>query len=340
MRPVWLAAPLAALLLAACSSLPPPPAPPARAAVPDAALRAQLLQIDPEQVSDEQVRQVLAKGPTPRIVSLHGGIYPVHRVMASFGRFLVGMGYPEDRLRHPGDGRYSHSPYEDGLQIAGLLAWYYEQDGLMPMMVGHSQGGIQLVKVLYLLAGQGPAEIAVWNPLTDSAEARTRIVDPATGRWRPVVGLRVNYAAVVGSGGAALLLPNQWQMVGRLQAIPDSVAEFAGYALEVDLIAWDLPGSQAGYRALGTAQVRNVRLPDSTSHVMVAALEPLATDPAVRAWINAYRPGRPPGPPPQTEVPLDNLLFAAEVWHGLKKHWVLEAQRALRTEPPLRAAAP
>jgi len=332
------AALLAALLLAACTSLPPPAADsPTSTAALDPALRERLLQIDPEQVSDEQVRQVLARGPTPRIVNLHGGIFPVHLVMESFSRFLVDMGYPEARLRHPGHGRLSHSPYESSLEIAGLLAWYYEQDGLMPMMVGHSQGGIQLVKVLYLLAGQGPAEIAVWNPLTGQAEPRTQIVDPYSGRPRPVVGLKIRYAAVVGSGGAALLLPNQWEMVGRLQAIPDSVGSFDGFALQVDLIAWDVPGSQAGYRPLGTAQVRNVRLPDSSSHVMVAALAPLASDPAVRAWINAYRPGRPPGPPPPTEVPLENLVFAAEVWHGLKKHWVLEAQHALRTP---RAAAP
>ena len=92
--------------------------------------------------------------------------------MESFSRFLAGMGYPPHKLKHPGDGRLSHSPYENSLQIAGLIAWYYEHEAMMPMMVGHSQGGIQLVKVLHDLAGDGVTQIAVWNPRTDAAEPR------------------------------------------------------------------------------------------------------------------------------------------------------------------------
>ncbi len=74
--------------------------------------------------------------------------------MVSFGQFLIGMGYPEAAIRHPGDGRWSHSPYEDSAQLAGLVAWYYEHDGMRPMLIGHSQGGIQAVKVLRELAGE------------------------------------------------------------------------------------------------------------------------------------------------------------------------------------------
>ena len=48
--------------------------------------------------------------------------------MESFSRFLTGMGYPPHKLMHPGDGRLSHSPYEESPQIAGLLAWYYERE--------------------------------------------------------------------------------------------------------------------------------------------------------------------------------------------------------------------
>jgi hypothetical protein len=318
----------------------PPPAATAPAVRIDPALEQRLLALDPEQVSAAEVREVLAAGPAPRIVGLHGGIYPVHLVMDSFARFLVGMGYPERMVRHPGDGRRSHSPYEGSTQIAGAIAWYYENEGLMPMMVGHSQGGIQLVKVLYLLAGDGPAEIPVWNPLTDRAEPRTTIVDPHSGRERGVVGLKVGYAAVVGAGGAALLLPNQWEMAGRLRRIPDSVGEFTGFALGVDLIAWDLPGAGGGYRALGSARVRNVELPADYSHVFVAQTSHLARDPAVRAWIDAYRPGKAPAPLPQSTESLSNLLFAAEVWYEIKKHWVLEAQRALRASRLRTAATP
>ncbi len=330
---------LLALALVACGTAPPTPVPaPQHTAfgAGDEALDQRLLRIDPTRVSDADVRELLARGPTPRIVGLHGGIYPVHLVMDSFASFLVGMGYPEDRIRHPGDGRRSHSPYESSLQIAGLIGWYYEKDGLMPMMVGHSQGGIQLVKVLYLLDGRTASEIPVWNPLTGEAEPRTTIVDPYTREQRPVVGLKIGYAAVVASGGAALMLPNQWDMINRLQRIPDSVQNFDGFSLEVDLIAWDVPGGTASYQALGSAKVRNVTLPAGYSHVLVAATSHLADDPAVRDWINAYVPGS-GAPPPQTEGSLDNLQFAAEVWYEVKKHWVLEAQKVVRARSVLQA---
>jgi hypothetical protein len=330
---------LLALLLVACSTAPRTAATTESAATKhmDAALEERLLRIDPTHVTDADVREVLAKGPTPRIINVHGGIYPVHLVMDSFARFLVGMGYPEQRIRHPGDGRRSHSPYESSLQIAGTIAWYYETEGLMPMLVGHSQGGIQIVKVLYLLDGRTAREIAVWNPLSDSAEPRTTLIDPYTREARPVVGLKLGYAAVVGAGGSALMLPNQWDMIGRLQRIPDSVDEFDGFALEVDLFAWDLPGSTASYRALGSAKVRNVLLPAEYSHVTVAAASHLARDSALREWINAYTPGS-TAPPPESASSTANLLFAAEVWHGLKKHWVLEAQKVVRARRALQAA--
>lgn len=333
------------LVLAGCAAVPPPtpaPTPAVRDAgpqalqavpMPDAQTEARILALDPTQVSDSDVRLLLANGPTPRIVLLHGGIYPVHLVMESFARFLVGMGYPESRLRHPGDGRRSHSPYEPSPQIAGLLAWYYEHEAMMPMMIGHSQGGIQLVKVLYDLAGDdGP--IRVWNPLTGSAEARTSIVDPFTGAERPVVGLEIGYASVVGSGGAALMLPNQWSMARRLRAIPDSVHEFTGYMLALDLVAWDLPGATKDYRATGRATVRNVELPIEYSHVFVPATSQLARDAAMRAWLNAYAPGQ-AQPLPADAASTENSLWAADVWYHVKKHWVIEAQKLLRARRAL-----
>jgi hypothetical protein len=303
----------------------------------DPALAERILALDPEHVSDADVRTVLAAGPTPRIVALHGGIYPVHLLMASFSRFLEGMGYPGEKLRHPGDGRRSHSPYESSAQIAGLIGWYYERDGLMPMLVGHSQGGIQLVKVLHELAGNMSPAIPVWNPNADAAEGRVTIVDPYTGMERPLVGLRIGYASVVAAGGAALLLPNQWNMASRLRSIPDSVDEFTGYALAVDLIAWNLPGAGPDYRSNGAAKVRNVELPADYSHVFVAQTSHLARDPAMRQWINAYVPGR------VAELPVgvastENSLWAADVWYSIKKHWVLEAQRFVRAKRELPAA--
>lgn len=337
MRPISALAFVAALLLGGCASTPHVErAVPAEVAVPawrtaalDSTVEERILALDPTRVSDEDVRTVLALGPTPRIVNLHGGIYPVHLVMDSFARFLVAMGYPEAKILHPGDGRRSHSPYESSVQIAGAIAWYYEKEGLMPMLIGHSQGGIQLVKVLYELAGDERPAIPVWNPVTDTAEPRVTIRDPYTGQERPVVGLRIGYASVVGSGGAALMLPNQWSMAGRLQKIPNSVEDFTGYSLGVDLIAWDLPGAGARYRALGNARVRNVELPAEYSHVFVPAVSRLARDPAMRVWLNDYVPGSAPELPAKASS-TENALWAADVWYSIKMHWVIEAQRAVR----------
>ncbi|MBK9114376.1 MAG: hypothetical protein IPM22_01715 [Betaproteobacteria bacterium] len=300
--------------------LPPPPAL-------DRTTEERILALDPERVTAADVRDTLAKGPTPRIVLLHGGIYPVHLAMSSFGEFLVGMGYPEARIRHPRDGEWSHSPYEDALQQAGTLAWYYERDGTRPFLIGHSQGGMQAVKILLVLAGEFGPDVPVWNPLTDTSEGRTAIDDPVTGRRQPVVGFRLPYASAVGAGGAAFLLPNQWTMVGRLLTIPDSVDEFAGYWIDFDTWAWTFPGVEATrtFTGTGATRVRNVTLPAGNNHVVMPASRALSTDPAVRPWIDAYRPGTPAAEPPGGAP--DNALWVADVWYSVKKHWALEAQR-------------
>ena len=300
-----------------------PPAP-----VTDRAVEERILALDPERVTPADVRDTLAKGPVPRIMLLHGGIYPVHLSMASFGRFLVGMGYPEAKIREPGDGAWSHSPYEDAERLAGIIAWYYERDGMRPMLIGHSQGGMQAVKILHVLGGGYAAEVPVWNPLTDFPEPRTAIVDPMTGRSLPVVGLRLSYASAVGAGGAAFLLPNQWTLVGRLRTIPDTVDEFVGYWIDVDLWAWTFPGAEATrkFESGGNVRVRNVTLPATNNHVTLPVTADLADDPPIRAWIDAYRPG---GAAPPANAG-DNVLWAADVWHSVKKHWVLEAQRLIR----------
>jgi len=296
--------------------------------VTDRSVEERILALDPENVAPADVRDTLAKGPAPRIMLMHGGIYPVHLSMASFGRFLVGMGYPESKIRDPGDGSWSHSPYEDAERLAGIVAWYYERDGMPPMLIGHSQGGMQAVKVLHVLNGGYAAEVPVWNPLTDFPESRTSIVDPLTGQSVRVVGLRISYASAVGAGGAAFLLPNQWTLVGRLRTVPDTVDEFTGYWIDVDLWAWTFPGADATrkFENSGQVKVRNVTLPATNNHVTLPVTADLAEDAAIRAWIDAYRPGA-AGPPAAAG---DNALWAADVWYSVKKHWVLEAQRLIR----------
>lgn len=296
----------------------------------DRSVEDRILALDPQRVSPDDVK-LLAQGPTPRIMLLHGGIYPVHLAMESFGQFLVGMGYPENRIRQPKDGTWSHSPYEDADRLAGIVAWYYEKDGMPPILIGHSQGGMQAVKVLHVLAGDYGAAVPVWNPLTDFAENRTAIVDPLTGKSQPVVGLRIGYASAVGAGGAAFLLPNQWSLIGRLRNIPDNVEEFTGYWIDVDLWAWTLPGTDnvRDFTASPNVRLRNVTLSAANNHVFLPASSALATRPADRAWIEAYSPGTKVPPPADAEV---NITWAADVWYDVKKYWVIEAQRLIRAK--------
>ncbi len=333
---------LIAFALSACAPLPPltVPAEDLRPVAPGSVLQSfaidpsvedRILAIDPDHVTDGDVRDALAKGPTPRIFEVHGGIYPVHLLMESFSHFLVGMGYPENRIRNAGDGTYSNSPYEDSERQAGEIAWYYEHEGLRPMLVGHSQGGIQVVKILHELAGSFGDEVPVFNPLTGIREARNTIVDPITGAVRRTTTLSVAYASVVGTGGWALVIPVHWKVVSMIRSIPDSVDEFTGYRIGLDFFAWDAPGLEEvkTFHATGKAQVRNITLPAQYSHVFVPQSADLAEDPAMRAWINAFDPDHLPTTPPPGAGP-NNAMWAADVWHSIKKQWALEAQRFIR----------
>jgi hypothetical protein len=329
----WFSVLVLALSVAACGlkplrdadSLPPPAKPP----VVGRAIADRILAMDPENVSQADVHDVLVKGPTPRIVLMHGGIYPVHLAMESFGKFLAEMGYPEAKMRDPVDGTWSHSPYEDAERLAGILAWYYEKDGMPPMIIGHSQGGMQAVKILHVLNGDYGASVPVWNPLTDFPEGRDYIVDPLTGKKQPVVGLRIAYVSAIGAGGAAFILPNQWSLMGKLRTIPDTVEEFVGYSIDVDFWAWTVPGVDASrtFTNGGKAHVRNVTLPASISHVVAPVSADIPTNAAWRAWVEAYSP-KSKVPPPAGSP--DNIGWAADVWWTVKKYWVIEAQRYIR----------
>ncbi|MDE2359358.1 MAG: hypothetical protein KGL70_08235 [Betaproteobacteria bacterium] len=345
-----------ALAFAGCASQPPAPGPeagttpPERAAagasgraptaaqavpnpfasMPPPSVGDRLLALDPEHISGRDVRETLARGPAPRIILLHGGVFPVYLLMKSFGVFLTRMGYPESRIRDPADGDWSYSPYDDSAKLAGMVAWEYEHDGMRPMLLGHSQGGMQVIKVLHELAGDFAPSFRVFDPVTGQFEDRTTIVDPYSHRPRPVVGLSVAYASVVGAGGIELLMPNQWSMIDKLDTIPDTVDEFTGFSIDGDLIAWTFPGLNERYRGNGTAKVRNVDLPADYSHIFVPLVAPLAREPEVRDWINAYVPG---GKHDTSSLPADangHVLWAADVWYSIKKHWCLEAQRLVR----------
>lgn len=301
---------------------------------PSPELQERILALNPERVSNADIRGPLAECPAPHLFNLHGGIAPVQRSMISFGHFLIGMGYPASSITNASDGTYTISCYEDADMIAGMIAWYYERDGLRPMLVGHSQGGMQAIKILYRFAGDDPLE--VWNPLTWQKEDRYLITDPLTGKLRPVAGLRLPYVSAVGSGGPTRLLPSQWEMNGKLRDIPDTVEDFTGFCKGLDLLGGEFLGygSLNEYHATGTAKVRNVWLPSSYRHGHVPDTEHLLQSEELRNWINNYQPPDKPVDTPELDVEFDsnsvNILWAADVWYSIKKHWVLELQRLVQ----------
>ena len=300
----------------------------------DPALEETILSLDPERITEKDVRQVLSRAPAPHIMNIHGGIYPVHLAMESFSRFLIGMGYPQEAIKNPGNGSYSYSCYDSSEKLAGILAWHYEHEGLRPMIVGHSQGGMQAVKVLHELAGKFDGKVNVWNPLTDAEEERQTIIDPLTGTEQPVVRLTLSYVSAVGAGGVTRLLPNQWSMIGRLRSIPDSVEEFTGFSIGVDFWGGDFFGLSTSnlYQANGTAAVRNVKLPGTYNHVIIPVTSHLAETEEMRDWINAYTPVEEPRLDVQFESQSMNILWAADVWHSIKKHWTLELKRLIEAK--------
>jgi hypothetical protein len=336
---------LAGLLLAGCAPMGPAPDAPARTPAAgasisrmtlDRATEDRILAIDPERVTEADLQGPLKAAPAPHVVLLHGGVYPVHLLMENFARFLISMGYPEASLRDPGDRSFSYSPYGDSAQQAGLIAWLYERDAMRPMMVGHSQGGIQAVKILYELAGNLQTPLHPYDPITSTLESRTTITDPLTGAQRPVIGVQASYVAVVGTGGISLALPNHWIIASRIRVIPDSVDEFVGYRIGLDLFAWDIPGMEniKTFSSAGKAHVENVTLPASYSHVFVPVTTSLASNPDMHRWLDRYDPNDSSTAAPPEDLP--NALFAADVWHGIKRHWVTELKALIRA----RRAAP
>jgi hypothetical protein len=295
----------------------------------DAATEERILALTPESLSERDVREVLARAPAPRIINLQGSLPLV--TMAPFAEFLVAMGYPRERLVNPEDGSLTYSSFVDARRLAGTMAWYYEHEGMMPMLIGHSQGGMIAIRVLHELAGDFGEPLRVWDPRRGAPENRSTILDPLTGEQRPIIGLRVPYVAALATGKLPRLLLGQWSMLTRLREIPDTVAEFTGFSLEWDPIAGNF-GSTEPYRATGSASVRNVVLPAAASHLTLPLAKDLALDPVTREWINRYAPSSDVPPlPTNSRLDLANLLHAADIWYSVKKHWCMEAQQLIRS---------
>ena len=293
----------------------------------DSTTEDRILALDPDALSAADVRDILSLAPAPRIIALQGSVPLV--TMQPFAEFLIAMGYPETQLADPRSGALSYASNGSSAELAGAIAWYYETDGLTPMLIGHSQGGMLAIKVLHELAGSFGSEVDVWNPLTDTSEHRTWIRDPRSGAIRPVLGLRLPYVAALATGKLPRLLLGQWSMLKKVREIPDTVEEFSGYTIEWDPIAGTFPGSEP-YRATGAAKVRNITLGMATSHIGMPLARDLAHDAVTRAWIEAYRPGESLALPAGAEVDTANLLHSADIWFSVKKHWCIELQRSIR----------
>ncbi|HVF65662.1 MAG TPA: hypothetical protein VNE58_16870 [Casimicrobiaceae bacterium] len=288
-----------------------------------------LLALDCENLTVDDVRSTLADAEAPRIIALHGSVPIVD--MGPFATFLEKMGYPREKLRLPGAASPSNASFVDSRRIAGYVAWLYEREGLMPMLIGHSQGGMIVIKVLHDLASKEP--IAVWDPRLPAPEARTTIADPFTGEPRDVTSLKVHYAAALATGSLPRVLLGQWGMLPLLRDVPDSVVDFTGFAIPYDPIA-GTGREPTPFRATGTASVRNVVLPATTSHIGMPRVAHLADARATRAWIEAYRPGT--SVPLPAEADTANLLHAADIWYDVKRHWCLGAQRIAQRRNALR----
>ena len=288
----------------------------------------QVLSLDPESLSEKEVSEVLSRCPAPRILVLDGSIPIVS--MESFAKFLIRMGYPEESVRNPATGSYSYSSYRSSKKMAGMIAWYYEKEGMMPMLVGQSQGGMLSIKILYEFAGTFNEKITVWNPYTDQSEDRHAIVDPLTGHERPVVGIKLGYASAIATGKLMRVFLGQWDMLSQLRRIPDSVEEFTGFHIQYDPISGTLfgVGRRDHYAAIGSAAVRNVILPAESSHLSVPLTEDLAKDREAREWIHRYTTSSPP-PQETKDFYRDkrNILLAADLWYSIRKHWCIELKR-------------
>ena len=307
-----------------------------------------ILKIDPENVTAEDVR-VLAQGPAPWILPI-APAFPGPFMMQDFLDFLVEMGYPRERIGDPRSHNYNISYMESSKTIAGLIAWLYERDGLSPMIMGWSAGGIITVAALHDLdQPDGIFPVKVVNGMTGETEDRTWIMDPYTGQRRPIRGVQASFAGVLASGGWGRV--NQflrWGTRPPLRSIPDSVRELVAFVAPFDLLGTDflLLGGPNEFKAMGKAKVRTALADASYGHVNPIHCNLLSRNPEGREWAQTYRPGSPVGVLDYrfsgafSMIDGKRNLWCGEFWHGVRKNWALEAQRAVRSGLATHAGAP
>jgi hypothetical protein len=129
-------------------------------------------------------------------------------------------------------------------------------------------------------------------------------------------------------------MPPNWTLTGRLHSIPDSTDAFTGYSIGLDVIGADLLGLGAAnqYVANGQAEIRNVPLPAGANHSRIMDTRKFLQQPDVITWINQYAPTNKPALDVELDADPAQVIFAADAWHDIRKHWVMELQRVLRAE--------
>jgi hypothetical protein len=153
-------------------------------------MEARVLSLNPDAISEREVAEVLSKCPAPRIFSLDGSVPIV--TMESFGRFLVRMGYPEVSIRDPRNGSYSYSSYRSSAEMAGRIAWYYEKEGMRPMVWTH-EGDLQKIPRLSGVFEEIEVAILIRQTETDIASSNLE------WRERPV-GINCGFASAIATG--------------------------------------------------------------------------------------------------------------------------------------------
>lgn len=295
----------------------------------NADVSARLQKINPFSVSENDIRQTLSSYPAPRIFGIGGGVYTAHILMEDLAEFLIGMGYPAESVHHPDDGRFAVSSYSDPEKIAGETLFYYQHEGVRPVYIGHSLGGVQAIKTAHFFSGNfGNKKVKVFDPIAGRYLSQKDFVSPLTGEHVSFGSLKpIAHLIAVGSGGISRAFPSQWSMGERVKQVPDSVLRMTGIHLEGDWLGNDfLTGKEQNeYQSLGSARVENFYLPPGHNHVTLIRTKHLLEHPEVREWIDSYNPhtftGIPEGLPGNT----DNILLAAELWHILKEEWYLAA---------------
>ena len=311
----------------------------------DPELSRRILGLDPNRVSQRDISDILSKGPTPWLMTI-APLPPWSVEFLNLIKFFVKSGYPANRIGDPRSNDYRIDWRERPEIIGGMTAWFYENDGMAPILIGWSGGGILAVHVLHTLNGSPDTEkVRMVSARTGEIEERTWFRDFHTGERRPMSALRIPFAAALAAGGLGRYVqPKIWPIVHGLHQVPDTVHEFLGFKSPQDIFGTDmLNGSDAGFveanrfQAMGSANVRSIMTDDSYDHFWVVHCNELLETPEGTVWVQNYRPDSSHGHRDYRHtiefsfIEGKRNLFCGEIWHAVKKHWALSAQRVART---------